>query len=319
MGVGAGGSKTQAAGRGKGRHAFLGCPEQVPRPPGGAAGPGRHGPQPAPPLSLLAGVGGGQPQGQGQGPFPMLPTVLLAEGPQGEVQAGQQRPRRPEMREALASQAPAQFGRDAAPGPGAPRMYPPPPVCLAPRPGRLLRSHVSTRHAWDSPVFPLSLPQGPRNSGQGAGEHVSYLQPSLAGREARPGLVLAAAGCRTPHPEAQVGWGQGKRRNWSCCRPSAGVPPGEGSQEGKGCRPLGTVVLWPHGGSLGRALHHPWSFRQGVVSGGAQALGSIREVAPGRGQGRACPPRCWRSVSLLPPTGVALSGSPGTFLPGRQR
>ena len=268
--VGAGGSKTQAVGRGKGWHAFLGCPEQVPRPPRGAAGPGRRGPQPAPPLSPLAAVGSGQ--GQGQGPFPVLPTVFLAEGPQGQVQAGQRRPRRPEMREALESQVPAQVGRDAASGPGAPRTRPPPPVCLVPGPGRPLRSCLG--FSW----IPLTLPQGPRSSGQGGGEHVSYLQPSLAGREACPGSVLAAAGCQTPCPEARVRWGQGRRRSWSCCWPLAGVPPGEGVSGGQGAQ-----ASWDCGAVAPQQVSEPGSPAPLVFLVGVRER---RRPGPGQHPGR---------------------------------
>lgn len=203
--MGAGGSKTQAVGRGKGWHAFLGCPEQVPRPPRGAAGPGRRGPQPAPPLSPLAAVGSGQ--GQGQGPFPVLPTVFLAEGPQGQVQAGQRRPRRPEMREALESQAPAQVVRDAASGPGAPRTRPPPPVCLAPGPGRPLRSCLG--FSW-IPPHPAAGPTQQRAGGRGA----CFLSTTQPGREG--GLPRISPGCRwlpdpVPRSPCQMGPGQKER------------------------------------------------------------------------------------------------------------
>lgn len=113
-----------------------------------------------------------------------------------------------------------------------------------------------------------------------------------------------------------MGWGQGRRRTWSCCRPSAGVPPGEGSQEGKGA---GLLELWccgPTAGLWARLSITP-GLSHGGRGGGAQALGSILGEWPeGEVRARACPPRCWRSVTLLLPAGVALSGSPGAFLPG---
>ena len=75
-------------GRGKGRHAFLGCPEQVPRPPRGAVGPGIRGPQPAPPLSPLAAVGGGWGQGQRQTPSPSCPLSSWLKGHKGRSRQG---------------------------------------------------------------------------------------------------------------------------------------------------------------------------------------------------------------------------------------
>lgn len=79
-----------------------------------------------------------------------------------------------------------------------------------------------------------------------------------------------------------------------------------GSQDGKGRRPLGTVVLWPHSRSLGRALQHPWSFWWGFVSGGAQALGST----PGGGLGeRPGPPLPSQVLALSPPASTRRCGS----------
>lgn len=218
-----------------------------------------------------------------------------------------------------------------APGPGAPGKCPPPPICLVPGPGRPLRSCVSTLHAWDPPELPLSLPQGPCGRWQGGGGHVSYLQPSLAGRERSMFLGL---------PRINPG------HRWLLdptsqrpCRMAPGqeelelLPAfGRGSQEGEGHRPPSrpAQASWDCGAvapqrvpgmkrSLGWGLQHPWSFRWGIVSSGALALGSTLGGGPGRGRGCACPPRCWRSVPLPPPAGVAPSGAPGAFLPGRQR
>ena len=163
-------------------------------------------------------------------------------------------------------------------------------------------------------------------AGRGAGSTFFYLQPSLAGREARPGSVLATAGCQTPCPEARVRWGQGRRRSWSCCWPLAGVPPGEGVSGGQGAQ-----ASWDCGAVAPRQVSGPGSpaplvFPVGVREwqrpgpgqhSGQWPRGEVRaaHALPGAGAQSPClRPQVWLRLALL---GLSFLGDRGES-PGRR-